>query len=76
MLEDVPDLTLKCLNEATQAWVEYEYNRGVHPRSARRRSPALLRARTFCVQAPTARRYGWRSRAPIGACSVTATAPS
>jgi putative transposase len=30
MLEDVPDLTLKVLNEATQAWVEYEYNRGVH----------------------------------------------
>ena len=30
MLEDVPDLTLNVLNEATQAWVEYEYNRGVH----------------------------------------------
>ena len=30
MLEDVSDLTLKVLNEATQAWVEYEYNRGVH----------------------------------------------
>ena len=30
MLEDVPDLTLAALNEATQAWVEYEYNRKVH----------------------------------------------
>src|SRR5262249_36358955 len=30
MLEDVPDLTLAKLNEATQAWVEYEYNRKVH----------------------------------------------
>jgi transposase InsO family protein len=30
MLEDVPDLTLAKLNEATQAWVEYEYNRVVH----------------------------------------------
>ena len=30
MLEDVPDLTLAVLNEATQAWVEYEYNRKVH----------------------------------------------
>jgi hypothetical protein len=30
MLEDVPDLTLAILNEATQAWVEYEYNRKVH----------------------------------------------
>jgi transposase InsO family protein len=30
MLEQVPDLTLAVLNEATQAWVEYEYNRSVH----------------------------------------------
>jgi hypothetical protein len=30
MLEDVPDLTLAVLNEATQAWVEYEDNRKVH----------------------------------------------
>jgi putative transposase len=30
MLEHVPDLTLGLLNEATQAWVEYEYNRKVH----------------------------------------------
>jgi transposase InsO family protein len=30
MLEHVPDLTLAFLNEATQAWVEYEYNRKVH----------------------------------------------
>lgn len=30
MLENVPDLTLGTLNEATQAWVEYEYNRQVH----------------------------------------------
>ena len=30
MLEHVPDLTLVFLNEATQAWVEYEYNRKIH----------------------------------------------
>jgi len=30
MLEDVPDLTLGALNDATQAWVEHEYNRKVH----------------------------------------------
>jgi transposase InsO family protein len=30
MLEDVADLTLAKLNEATQAWVEYEYNRKIH----------------------------------------------
>ncbi len=30
MLENVPDLTLAALNEATQAWVEHEYNRKDH----------------------------------------------
>jgi putative transposase len=30
MLEGVTDLTLAKLNEATQAWCEYEYNRAVH----------------------------------------------
>jgi putative transposase len=30
MFEGVPDLTLGFLNEATQAWVEYEYNRKIH----------------------------------------------
>lgn len=30
MLEHVPDLTLGLLNEATQAWVEHDYNRKVH----------------------------------------------
>jgi len=30
MLEGVSDLTLRMLNEATQAWVEMEYNRAVH----------------------------------------------
>src|SRR5216684_5896358 len=30
MLEDVDDLTLARLNQATQAWVEYDYNRKRH----------------------------------------------
>ena len=30
MLENVPDLTLDTLNEATQAWAEYHYNRSIH----------------------------------------------
>jgi hypothetical protein len=30
MLEGVADLTLAQLNEATQAWIEMEYNRSVH----------------------------------------------
>jgi putative transposase len=30
MLDGVPELTLEFLNEATQAWMEIEYNRAVH----------------------------------------------
>ncbi len=30
MLESVPNLTLEFLNEATQAWIEFEYNRKIH----------------------------------------------
>jgi transposase InsO family protein len=30
MLENVPDLTLAALNEASQAWAELEYNRKLH----------------------------------------------
>jgi len=30
MLEGVPDLTIELLNDATQAWVECEYNRKLH----------------------------------------------
>jgi len=30
MLESVADLTLEFLNEATQAWAEYGYNRNIH----------------------------------------------
>jgi hypothetical protein len=34
MLEDIPDLTLDALNDATQAWLEHEYNRKVHSETA------------------------------------------
>jgi putative transposase len=30
MLESVKDLTLEFLNEATQSWIEFEYNRKIH----------------------------------------------
>ena len=49
MLEHVPDLTLAFLNEATQAWVEHEYNRKVHseigeaPHHALPRRPEVTR---------------------------------
>ena len=50
MLENVPDLTLSALNEATQAWVEYEYHRQVHSETAQTplarylAGPSVLRA--------------------------------
>jgi putative transposase len=50
MLEHVPDLTLAFLNEATQAWVEHEYNRkrhseiGAMPLTRFLEGPAVTRA--------------------------------
>lgn len=50
MLEDVAPLTLAALNEATQAWMEIEYNRATHRETARTpverfaRAPDVLRA--------------------------------
>ena len=38
MLEGLPKLTLEFLNEATQAWIEIEYNRAVHREIRSRRS--------------------------------------
>ena len=49
MLENCRDLTLVMLNEATQAWVELEYNRQVHSETGQRpverfqRSPSVGR---------------------------------
>jgi transposase InsO family protein len=50
MLDRYPELTLAFLNEATQAWVEIEYNRAVHrelscaPVERFARSPDVLRS--------------------------------
>lgn len=50
MLEDVAELTLDFLNQATQAWVEIEYNRAVHraigctPVERFSKSPEVLRS--------------------------------
>ena len=53
MLDAVPDLTLAMLNEATQAWLEFEYNRAVH--SETRQSPVerLLAGPSVVREAPT-----------------------
>ena len=41
MLDGVAELTLEFLNEATQAWMEIEYNRAVH------RETSMLAGRAF-----------------------------
>ena len=44
MLEGVPDLTLEQLNEATQAWIELEYNRRLHSETGQTPLEAFLTA--------------------------------
>jgi transposase InsO family protein len=87
MLEGVPDLTLPLLNEATQAWVELEYNRTVHsethePPLARclagpdvgRPSPASAELRAaFTQEAPRTQR---RSDGTITVAGVRFEVPS
>ena len=64
MLERVPDLTLTFLNEATQAWVEHEYNRKPHseigttPLARFLAGPAVTRA---CPDSDALRRAFTRS---------------
>ncbi|MGH8271882.1 MAG: IS481 family transposase [Gammaproteobacteria bacterium] len=52
MLEHVPDLTLAALNDATQAWVEYEYNRGVHAEIGQTPLERFLGARSVSRPCP------------------------
>jgi len=59
MLEDVADLTLATLNEATQAWVELEYNRKLHSENGEPRSRASQRTRVT-RQSRTAPRFAAR----------------
>lgn len=89
MLENCSDLTLARLNEATQAWVELEYNRKVHGetgqtpvgpcwrrRSRRLRGCGISPARTWAGLVRRATRSGTPSRSGSGAASEEATAPS
>lgn len=52
MLEGVPDLTLELLNEATQAWVECEYNRRVHSETGETPLARFLRGPTVGRPSP------------------------
>lgn len=53
MLEGVPDLTLEMLNEATQAWVELEYNRRVHSETGETPRDRFMNGPTVGRPSPT-----------------------
>ena len=88
MLEEVPDLTLAMLNEATQAWVELEYNRKLHSEigeapvarflkgpEVTRQSPdsaALRLAFTRTEQRTQRKRRPWFMRQTTGSAAATA----
>jgi transposase InsO family protein len=52
MLEGVPDLTLRLLNEATQAWVELEYNQAIHSETGHRPIDRFLAVKNLGRQCP------------------------
>lgn len=54
MLESVKDLTLKQLNQATQAWAEVEYNRKVHSETRQTPLQAYLEKRDLGRPVPSA----------------------
>jgi transposase InsO family protein len=77
MLEDVPDLSLTLLNEATQAWAEYEYNRKLHSEIKKRRpSSASSPGPRWPAPVPTAPPSSSRSPAPRPGSCAGAMGPS
>lgn len=54
MLEGVHELTLELLNEATQAWVELEYNSSVHSQIARKPLESFLSDKSVLRDSPSA----------------------
>ena len=56
MLEGVKDLTLEQLNEATQAWIELEYNRKIHDETGQRPVDRFVSCSNILRPAPSAER--------------------
>lgn len=54
MLEDVRDLTLEALNEATQAWAEYHYNREPHSETGQKPLDRYLAGKDVARPCPDA----------------------
>ena len=75
MLEGVDDLTLARLNEATQAWVEQDYNRKRHSEIDDTPLARFLAGPTSHGPARMSRHSDWPSPAPSGAPCARAMAP-
>jgi putative transposase len=54
MLEGVHELTLELLNEATQAWIELEYNRSLHSQTGKRPLESFVSDKNVLRDSPTA----------------------
>jgi transposase InsO family protein len=65
MLEGVEDLTLEFLNEATQAWVEVEYNRSLHSELGGSPLERFLHDRSVGLESPSAEELRRAFRATI-----------
>jgi transposase InsO family protein len=78
MLEHVPDLSLAMLNEATQAWVEHEYNRKVHSETSEAPITRFLAGPSVLRPCPdsAALRCALPSPGPTAAYRGRVTAPS
>lgn len=56
MLEGVPDLTLALLNEASQAWIELEYNRLIHSETGKPPLTSFLSDKNVLRESPSPER--------------------
>lgn len=65
MLEGVEDLTLDLLNEATQAWVELEYNRTLHSELGCSPLERFLHDRSVGLESPSAEELRRAFRASV-----------
>lgn len=58
MLQGMPDVTLKLLNDATQAWVECEYNRKIHSEIGTTPLDRFLHSPTVMRDSPSGEHLG------------------
>lgn len=65
MLEGVADLSLELLNEATQAWIELEYNRSIHSETGKAPLASFVSDKNALRDSPSAQtlRQAFRTKA-------------